>query len=127
MNLPHVYNVNYRFASGVTANVATSRVLTNVNVSRREVMLVSDDSLIEWAGQKIVENGETVWESAERMNPFALQAQAFVQAVRAGDANVMKSSYADGMNSLAAVLGANASAERSGQLIRLEDVVAGRI
>lgn len=127
MNLPHVYNVNFRFANGLTANVCTSRVLTNVKVSRREVLLVSDDSLIEWSTQKVVENGQTVWESSERVNPFALQAQAFVQAVRAGDPSMMKSPYADGLNSLAAVLGANASAERGGELIRLDDFIAGRL
>ena len=47
MNLPHVYNVNDCFASGITANATISRVLTNVNVLRREVVIVSDDSLIE--------------------------------------------------------------------------------
>ncbi len=127
MNLPHVYNVNFRFTNGLTANVCTSRVLTNVKVSQREVLLISDDSLIEWSTQKVVENGETVWESSERINPFALQAQAFVKAVRAGDPSLTKSPYADGLNSLAAVLGANASAERGGALIRLDDFVAGRI
>jgi predicted dehydrogenase len=127
MNLPHVYNVNFRFANGLTANVCTSRVLTNVNVSRWEVIVVSDDSLIEWSSRKIAENRQTVWEATERINLFALQAQAFVQAVRAGDPNMMKSPYADGLNSLAAVLGANASAERGGELVRLEDFVAGRV
>ena len=127
MNMPHVYNVNYRFTNGVTANVSVSRVLTNVSVSRQQIMLVSDDSLIEWSGQKVIENGETVWKTAENHNAFALQAQAFVKAVRAGDASMMRSSYATSMNSLAAVLGANASAARGGELIRLEDFTAGRI
>ncbi len=127
MNMPHVYNVNYRFTNGVTANVSVSRVLTNVRISQQQVMLVSDDSLIEWSGQKAVENGETVWETTETVNPFALQAQAFVKAVRSEDASMMRSSYATSMNSLAAVLGANASAARSGEVIRLEDFTAGRI
>ena len=127
MNMPHVYNVNYRFTSGVTANASVSRVLTNVSVSRQQIMLVSDDSLIEWSGQKVVENGETVWETAETANAFALQAQAFVKAVRSGDAGMMRSSYATSMNSLAAVLGANASAARDGELIRLADFTAGSI
>ena len=127
MNMPHVYNVNYRFTSGITANVSVSRVLTNVSVSRQQVMLVSDDSLIEWSAQKVVENGETVWETTEHDNAFALQAQAFVKAVQSSDASMMRSSYATSMNSLAAVLGANASAARSGEVIRLEDFTAGRI
>ena len=127
MNMPHVYNVNYRFTSGITANVSVSRVLTNVSVSRGQVMLVSDDSLIEWSGQAVVENGETVWEATESDNAFALQAQAFIKAVRTGDASAMRSSYATSINSLAAVLGANTSAAQGGEVIRLEDFTAGRI
>ena len=127
MNLPHVYNVSHRFTNGITANVSVSRVLTNVRVSRQQVMLVSDDSLIEWSGQKVAENGETVWEATEIVNPFALQAQAFVKAVQSEDASMMRSSYATSLNSLAAVLGANASAARGGELIRLDDFTAGRI
>jgi len=123
MNLPHVYNVNYRFAGGVTANVTTSRVLTNVNVSRREVLLVSDDSLIEWFPQKVVENEKTIWEATDNINPFALQACAFITAVQTQNPGMMRSSYETSLNSLAAVLGANASAERGGQLIRLDDFV----
>ena len=118
MNMPHVYNVNYRFTSSITANVS---------VSRQQVMLVSDDSLIEWSAQKIVENGETVWETAKSDNAFALQAQAFVKAVQSGDASMMRSSYTTSMNSLASVLGANASAARGGELIQLKDFTAGRI
>lgn len=127
INMPHVYNVNYLFTSGVTANVTTSRVLTNVRVSRREVMVVSDDSLVEWSAQRVVENGETVWEAPERPNAFAAQARAFVAAIRSGDPSQMRSPYADALNSLAAVLGANLSAKQGGQLVRLEDFVSGRV
>ncbi len=126
MNLPHVYNVSYRFKSGVTANVTTSRVLTNVRVSRREVVVVSDDSLIEWSAQQVVENGETVWETPERPNAFAAQARAFVEAVRREDPALMRSPYPEALNSLAAVLGANESAAAGGELVRLEELVAGR-
>ena len=55
MNLPHVYNVSYRFVYGLTANVTISRVLTNVTTSRRDMYLISDDSLIEWSPEKFVE------------------------------------------------------------------------
>ena len=127
MNMPHVYNVNFRFTSGVTANATTSRVLTNVNFSRGEFIIVSDDSLIEWSAQKVIENGEAIWEASENVNVFALQARAFIQAVQVGDPSKLRSTYADGMNSLAAVLGANTSAERGGQLIALDDFVAGRL
>jgi predicted dehydrogenase len=124
MDMPHVYNVSYRFKSGVTANATTSRVLTNVKVSRREILVVSDDSMIEWSGDAVIENGEAV-EGVEKANAFARQAEAFVAAVRAGDPSMTRSAYPDGLNSLSAVLGANLSAERGGELTALSDLEAG--
>jgi predicted dehydrogenase len=124
MNLPHAYVVNYRFASGVAANATTSRVLTNVRVNRREVLLVSDDSLIEWSPQRILENGQVLWEQPERANAFALQAAAFIRAVRERDPAAVRSPYADALNSLAAVLAANESAARGGEMIDVKAFTA---
>ncbi len=125
MNLPHVYNVNLRFVGGLTANVTTSRVLTDVPVFRREVILVSDDSLIEWSPQRVVENGEVAWESSGTFDPFEAQARAFVGAIRSGDPMQARSPYPDALNSLAAVLGANESAARGGELVLLDDFCRG--
>ncbi len=124
INMPHVYNVNFQFRSGVVANATTSRALTNVQASRREVIIISDDSLLEWSAQKVVENGKTVWEVKDRENAFAAQARAFVDAVRKGEPGLMRSPYDDALNSLAAVLGANASAERGGALVKLDEFVS---
>jgi myo-inositol 2-dehydrogenase / D-chiro-inositol 1-dehydrogenase len=125
INMPHVYDVNYGFASGVTASATTSRVLTNTKASRREVLIISDDSLIEWSAEKVVENGETVWEAGADNNAFALQSRAFVDAVRRGDAADIRSPYSASLNSLAAVLGANASAEQDGAVLPLAEMISG--
>lgn len=122
MDLPHVYNANYRFKSGVTANATTSRVLTNVDTSRREFLVVSDDSLIEWSATSLTENGEK--ETFEQTNAFDLQAEAFIAAVR-GDAEGSRSPYPDAMNSLSAVLGANLSASGGGELVHLSELETG--
>ncbi len=127
INFPHVYDVNYRFASGLVASVTTSRVLTNVKVSRMELIVVSDDSLLEWSARRVVENGETVWTDDEGENPSVLQARSFVAAVRNSDPSMVRSPYVSSLNSLAAVLGANISAERDGEAIALDDVVAGTV
>lgn len=127
-NMPRVYNVNYCFVNGLTANVTTSRVLTNTPASRREFTVVADDSLIEWSPARIIENEEIVWQMDSPPAPFAAhaaQAKAFIQAVRAGDPGYLRSPYPEALNSLAAVLGANASAARGGELILLEDLAAG--
>ena len=129
MNLPHVYDVNYRFASGVVGNATTSRVLNEAGGARRmDLVVVCDDALIEWSADKVVLNGETVWEEEqEGRSAFHLQAQAFVVAVKAGDPSQMRSPYAASLNSLAAVLGANASAERDGERLALADVQSGKV
>ena len=127
INMPHVYNVNYRFKSGAVANALTSRVLTNTSHARREVTVVADDALLEWSANKVALNGEDVEVWDDRPNAFALQAQAFVDAVRKDDTSLMRSPYGEALNSLAAVLGANASAERGGEIVLLEDVASGRV
>ena len=127
MNMPHVYGVNYRFASGVVANATTSRVLTNTKASRMDLTVVSDDSLLEWSAQSIVENGETVFAADNDESPSVLQARSFIAAVRAGDPDAVRSPYGASNNSLAAVLGANISAERDGEVIALADVVSGAV
>ena len=128
INNPHVYDVNYRFASGVVANVTTSRVLTNVKgVSRMDVVVVSDDSMVEWSAESVMENGETVWTDDEGEKPTVLQARSFVAAALSGDPQAVRSPYLDSLNSLAAVLGANISAERDGEAIDLKDVVSGAV
>jgi predicted dehydrogenase len=121
MNLPHAYLVNYRFASGVAAQATTSRCLTDAGVSKWEVLLVSEGSLIDWSSRRILENGQVIWEDQEQVNPFAAQARAFLQAVRDGNPAGVKSPYPEALNSLAAVLAANESAARGGELVRIEE------
>ena len=127
MNLPHVYNVNYRFASGITANATTSRVQYESGITKTDLHVVSDEHLLEYFPNRVVENGEVAWETDTEVNGFARQAEAFVRAVQEDDHDTMRSSYADGMNSLAAVLGANLSAENGGQLVHTADLVSGRV
>ena len=127
-NLPEAYAVTYRFASGVPASINLSRSLTESSVGRREVLLVSDGALIEWSPGRVVMDGQTFWEEASAGGGYgshAAQDRAFVEALRTGDATRTKSPYADAVNSLAAVLGANISAEREGERVRMDDVVAG--
>ena len=123
INIPYVSGVNYRFASGVVANATTSKVLTNSDFRRSEVLIISDDSLIEWSTSEVLENGNSVWKAEDDtyQSAFNNQARAFVDAVRAEDPTRMRSPYGPSLNSLAAVLGANASAEADGTVLDLHD------
>ena len=102
--------------------------MSNVPYSKREILVVSDDSIIEWNPQKVTENGEVVWEAKEESQSrgaFFTQARAFIAAVQAGDPSMPRSPYVPSLNSLAAVLGANASAESGGELVLLSDLTQG--
>ena len=98
--------------------------MSNVSFSKRQFTIVSDDSIIEWTPQKVIENGEVIWQTEDSIGSFVSQARAFIKAVQAGDASMPRSPYVPSLNSLAAVMGANASAESGGQLLLLEDLVA---
>ena len=77
---------------------------------------------------RVTVNGETTFESEPKgREAFALQAAAFIEAVQAKDPSRMRSPYGPSLNSLAAVLGANASAERDGQRLALADVEASEV
>jgi myo-inositol 2-dehydrogenase / D-chiro-inositol 1-dehydrogenase len=115
MVLPHVYMASCRFASGALANFTTSRCLTHVPVHRRQVTLVADDLLIDWAPGRVTVNDKVVWEQEKVPDPFALQSEAFVRAVRAGDPTAVRSPYSEALNSLGTVLAANESARRGGE------------
>jgi predicted dehydrogenase len=121
MHLPHAYLVNYRFQNGLLAHFTTSRCLTSGGGGRRDALLVSDGSLIEWSSGRIVENGSVLWEG-EPGDPFTLQARAFLQAVRDQDPEAVRSPYSGALNSLAAVLAANESAARDGEPVRVRIV-----
>jgi predicted dehydrogenase len=127
INMPHVYDVNYQFTSGAVANATTSRVLTNVSYQRRTMTVVADDALIDWSARQVSLNGETVAEWDEQPNAFALQARAFVNAVKKGDPKGVRSPYVEALNSLTAVLGANLSAEQDGERVVLDDMVQGHV
>ena len=125
MNLPLVYNVNYRFKGRLTANASVSRVMNHADYARREILVISDDSIVEWNPQQVRENGEVVWEAKQApqaRGAFFAQARAFIAAVQAGDPAMPRSPYVPSLNSLAAVLGANASAERGGERVLLSDL-----
>lgn len=122
INLPYVYNANYKMKSGTVVNVTTSRVLTNTKAGRHETLIICDDVLLEFSHAKVIENGEIVWEAAEKTNPFDVQTKQFLDAIRTGDARKVRNTYSSSLNSLAAVLGANKSASNDGAVFRCDEL-----
>ena len=74
-----------------------------------------------------MENGEVAWEGETKpRGAFFAQARQFIAAVQAQDASLPRSPYVPSLNTLAAVLGANASAESSGRLVHLDELIKER-
>ena len=88
MNLPHVYTVNFRFASGLLANASTARVLYDGDSGpgRRALTVVGDDSIVEWSSDRVVENGTAVFEDEEaaRGSPTARRCRRGPSSPRCG-------------------------------------------
>ena len=61
-----------------------------------------------------------IFATVDDAQSFALQAAAFIRAVRERKPAAIRSPYGDALNSLAAVLGANASAARGGTLLDVQ-------
>ena len=69
--------------------------------------------------ERIEVNDEVVYE-ADPFDPWLAQDQAFVEAVRSNDSNLLQSDYHDGLRSLAPILAGWDSARREGSLVDVE-------
>lgn len=69
--------------------------------------------------ERIEVNDEVVYE-ADPFDPWLAQDQAFVEAVRSNDPNLLQSDYHDGLRSLAPILAGWDSARRDGVLVDVE-------
>jgi len=117
--------VNIHFASGAVANLWGScaanagggGVTLNVYASGLTALFTGWEHTV----RLMRKEGNTVWNTEIRGegNIFEIEDNAFIQAVRTGDAAGIQSSYADGVKSLAITVAANQSME-SGEAVALE-------
>ena len=136
---PYAYSVQFGFANGAVGNLVLSRLRRVYNLLA-DHRLFCTESQIEIQGDAVtafryggpyppqVEPApeavaRTLWSgpAAEGTHEFV---KAFVRAVAEGDSSLIRSPFADGMNSLAAVLAANESHARDGVRIHLADWIA---
>ncbi|MDP3179271.1 MAG: Gfo/Idh/MocA family oxidoreductase [Spirochaetaceae bacterium] len=111
--------VNARFASGAVGTFATGCFVRALCPARLGIGLSvsSPDSLCVFSGWDfdcVLKEGEREELMPPEPDIFALQARAFVQAVRRGDGTPIMSDYADGIESLKVGLAANLSLARGG-------------
>ena len=112
--------VNACFASGAVGSFATGCFVRADCPARLGIGLSfsGPDSLCSFSGWDfdcVLKEGEREERIPPEPDIFALQARAFVQAVRSGDGASIMSDYADGIESLKVGLAANRSLERGGR------------
>lgn len=139
---PYAYSALFGFENGVVGNMRLSR-LRKVFAWQQEHQILCTESRLELDGADLVEyayQGDyppTEQPSPEQIrrlidlpaskNPTLEIARAFVTAVAQNDPALIRSPFADAMNSLAAVIGANVSDERDGQRVIIAELLAESI
>ncbi len=117
LDIPLSQCVTYTLAGGGLANITTCTALQGGGHS--EFLVVADGSLYDFAGTRLQVDGEQVAEDGEKRADYRGEFATFFDAVIAGDPERVRSPYSDGIKSLAAALGAVASAKNGGVEIDL--------
>ncbi len=120
LDVPDVGTVALEFESGAIGTISNSCMtpggyLTGLDVVCRDFVLQHR------AGKLTIMTKEGAEDVEDAANPKIKQSQVFIEAVRSGDASEIKSSYADGVKSLAIGLAAIKSQE-TGQPVDLADL-----
>ncbi len=138
-NNPYAYSVRYGFECGCIANLILSRLRQTYYNDGYESILWTHGHL-KFEGNDVVAYyydgpyppAQTPSEEAIRhllpmpphVDPTEQISRAFLGAIETGVSNRLRSTFASGMNSLAAVLGANASDQLDGERIYLKELLA---
>lgn len=135
-NNPYAYSVRYGFECGCIANLILSRLRKTYYNDGYESILWTHGHL-KFEGNDVVAYyydgpyppAETLSTEAvrhllpmpPRVDPTEQISRAFLSAIGVGNSDQLRSTFASSMNSLAAVLGANASDQLDGERIYLKD------
>lgn len=117
VTVPDVGSLNLRFADGAVGTVMTTCLLDRNHAVGLDI--VTRDLTLEIRGDALTERGRT--ETRTRRNgtdPYFVEDQAFVAAVRTGDPRLVRSTYQDAYETHRVTVAANQSAQ-SGQPVRL--------
>ena len=133
---PYAYSVRYGFACGCIANLILSRLRQTYYSDGYESILWTHGHL-KFEGNDVVayyydgpyppaqtpseESVRHPLPTSPRVDPTEGISRAFLKAIETGDPDQLRSTFTSSMNSLAAVLGANASDQLDGERIYLKD------
>ena len=105
---------NYCFENGATMTLNFVAAGSGPRDEPRFTIFYEGGCLEVHGYDKIVANGETVYE-ADEFDPWLEQDKTFIRAVQSGDANLLLSDYYDGLFSLAPILAGWESSRRGGE------------
>ena len=133
---PYAYSVRYGFECGCIANLILSRLRQTYYSDGYESILWTHGHL-KFEGNDVVayyydgtyppaqtplqEAVRHLLPTSPRVDPTEQISRAFLRAIAMEDSGQLRSTFASSMNSLAAVLGANASDQLDGERIYLKD------
>ncbi len=117
LDIPLSICVTYTLAGGGLANITTCTALQKGGHSG--FIVVADGSLYEFSDGGLQVDGEQVAEDGERRADYRAEFATFFDAVIAGEPERVRAPYSDAIKSLAAALGAVASAKNGGVEIDL--------
>lgn len=115
---PDVGTVTLKLACGAVASVSNTCLLPFGH--RSELVILTDEGVLELSGKGLndIRSGTTVW-TANRTNPYETENEAFLHALRTGDASRIRCDYEDAFRTQRVTAAALASAEQ-GVPIRLD-------
>ena len=137
---PYAYSVNFGFACGAIGTMSLSR-LRKVYATQSLHQVLWSEGHLRLEGNEVAayhydgdyppetapnpESVRSVLSLDEPKDTTLAIARAFVSAVQQGNPQLVRSSFSDAMNSLAAVVAANVSDELGGVRVELEELLSG--
>jgi predicted dehydrogenase len=116
VTVPDVQIASFLFENGALGAITTSCALTQGG-GRNDMDFVLRDAVLHYTTRDLRVAPESVPQPEPVTEPIPDIDAAFVQAIRTGDASLIRSTYDDGLRTLAATLAANESA-RTGEPVR---------
>ena len=117
LDIPLSHCATYSLADGGAANVTTCTALEKGGSS--QFLFAAHGSLYDLGGGELVVDGESVVSDEPDRADYRTEFSTFFEAIMTGKPDLVRSPYADGVRSLAAVLGAVDSARSGGTPIDL--------
>ncbi|HZG86335.1 Gfo/Idh/MocA family oxidoreductase [Paenibacillus sp.] len=118
--------VTLTMESGAVASLSNTCLLPN-GAARVEMVYYTDQGILDWKRERLETTGGG-WTNVFRdaRDPYRLENEAFLHAVRTGDASRIRSDYEDAWRTHLVTIAANESA-RTGRPVRIADVEAAAL